>query len=306
MKKYLDQHRAIMYLPEREGSFGITKYQNRYGWTDCYIGNKLLFSHRKTVYDLDGFPETLHSHTFYELDIYLQGNISYIADNKEFTPSRDDIVLFLPGSQHTARLIDDGVYERYVFYFSPELLDFLHVGYLDELFKDKKTGCYYIQNQRKAEFYYFLENLNRCLKSNDVASAALAMTSVTQILIIAAQHTAQNLESIGFIPQNVLDIKAYIDKNFFQLNTATQIAEHFFYSREYVSRLFKQHYNMNLSEYLVGCKIQYAKKLLENGSSVLYTCNTVGFKSMSAFINAFKENVKMTPAKYKKFIKQRF
>ena len=101
----------------------------------------------------------------------------------------------------------------------------------------------------------------------------------------------------------MLDIKHYVDHNFQALNTTAEIAAHFFYSREYVSRVFKQHYNINLSEYLVNQKINHAKRLLEQGNSVSFSCNEAGFKSTSAFINAFRMRTNMTPAEYKRSCK---
>lgn len=96
MKNYLERHRTSVYLPTCTSLPGLTRYENSRGWQDYYIGDKLLFSHRKTVYDQQTFPEKLHSHTFYEMDIYIEGGISYIADKQEFSPVRDNILLFPP------------------------------------------------------------------------------------------------------------------------------------------------------------------------------------------------------------------
>ena len=123
MKYYLQEHIESRYLPEALIRPGLQKYRNYTGWEDYYIGRHLVFSHRRTDYSASMFPEKLHSHRFFEMDIYITGQISYISDDQEMLPHKDDILLVPPGCMHTARLLDLGPYERYVFYtprsFSP-------------------------------------------------------------------------------------------------------------------------------------------------------------------------------------------
>lgn len=305
MKNYLQQHLFSVYLPTENRLPGLVSYENKYGWHDYYIGDKLLFSHRKTVYDFAGFPEKLHAHNFYEVDIYVDGNICYIADKQEFSPVRDNIIVIPPGCQHTARMLDNGAYERYVFYFDPELLDFLGAGYFSEVFRYREASCLSVVHNKRAEFYYLRERLMDVLHSEDTEDAAAhALCYAVQLLLLVSNDTKINHKSIAEIPQKVLDVKHYVDHNFQTINTTAEIATHFFYSREYVSRVFKQHYNINLSEYLVNQKINHARRLLEQGNSVSFACNAAGFKSTSAFINAFRLRTNMTPAEYKRSYKQ--
>lgn len=305
MKNYLQQHLFSVYLPTENRLPGLVSYENKYGWHDYYIGDKLLFSHRKTVYDFAGFPEKLHAHNFYEVDIYVDGNICYIVDKQEFSPVRDNIIVIPPGCQHTARMLDNGAYERYVFYFDPELLDFLGAGYFSEVFRYREASCLSVVHNKRAEFYYLRERLMDVLHSEDTEDAAAhALCYAVQLLLLVSNDTKINHKSIAEIPQKVLDVKHYVDHNFQTINTTAEIATHFFYSREYVSRVFKQHYNINLSEYLVNQKINHARRLLEQGNSVSFACNAAGFKSTSAFINAFRLRTNMTPAEYKRSYKQ--
>jgi AraC-like DNA-binding protein len=305
MKNYLQQHLFSVYLPTENRLPGLVSYENKYGWHDYYIGDKLLFSHRKTVYDFAGFPEKLHAHNFYEVDIYVDGNICYIADKQEFSPVRDNIIVIPPGCQHTARMLDNGAYERYVFYFDPELLDFLGAGYFSEVFRYREASCLSVVHNKRAEFYYLRERLMDVLHSEDTEDAAAhALCYAVQLLLLVSNDTKVNHKSIAEIPQKVLDVKHYVDHNFQTINTTAEIATHFFYSREYVSRVFKQHYNINLSEYLVNQKINHARRLLEQGNSVSFACSAAGFKSTSAFINAFRLRTNMTPAEYKRSYKQ--
>ncbi len=305
MKNYLQRHLLSAYLPETEHAPGVKRFANRNGWHDYYIGDKLIFSHRETIYDSQAFPEKLHTHDFFEMDIYLNGNIRYIADNCEFIPARDDILIFPPGCHHTARLMENGTYERLVFYFNSHLVDFLGKDCLPALFRSPNACSLSIEHQKRAEFYYLRERLNDTVHSRENDAAIEAFAYVLQLFHLIANHTKVNRNRIMDIPQKVLDVKHYIDHNFQTIGSIEEVAGHFFYSREYVSRIFKQYFNLNISEHLQNQKIDYAKHLLEQGNSVSFASASAGFKSSSSFISAFKQRTGMTPVEYKKAHKKR-
>ena len=300
MKQYLQSHKETRYLPTEKLLPGLKRYRNHLGWDDFYLGENLIFSHRLNPYDVSAFPEKLHTHNFYELDIYESGDISYIADNHEIFPNKGDIIIFPPGLLHTARLAQKSQYARYVFYFNAELFDFLGHDNLPLLFKNSHVNCRFVEPEKKCELFYLLEKIEYAVRQENMAAGLLAFGFVIQLFCLISNHTLLNKDSIATIPQNVLAVKTYIDDNYQPINTASEIARHFFYSREYVSRIFKQYFNINLSEYLINKKIDSAKSALEEGKSVTYAYNAAGYRSMSSFVNAFRLHTSMTPSIYKR------
>ena len=103
-----------------------------------------------------------------------------------------------------------------------------------------------------------------------------------------------------FIPSSLRGLREYVDQHFRSIRTVTDIARHFYYSREYVGWISRQNYNMHLSEYLLNRKIGYVKTLLEEGKSVSFAFDAGGFHSLSSFINAFRRRTGMTPSEYKR------
>ena len=100
-------------------------------------------------------------------------------------------------------------------------------------------------------------------------------------------------------PPLVQSIRSYVDKNCGQIASVTQIATHHYYSREYVSRLFKKYYNIPLSRYLTDRKLDLACSLLEQGKSISFAFDSSGFHSMSAFLQAFRQRTGLTPSQYR-------
>lgn len=305
MNYYLTEHRQNRYLPEEHSHAGLLCCTNKTGWQDWYIGKHILFSHRVTDYNISVFPEKLHSHDFYEMDIYITGKISYVSGSKEIFPERDNILIFPPECTHTARMQENGRYERYVFYFSPIIFNALDCHATPPVFCDGRASCRFIESEKRAEFFYVFEKLRRVLNLKVPDAGLLAYSYVIQLIYIIANGSSINKNSITTIPQNVYDVKRYVDQNFQTVGTVTDVANHFFYSREYVSRIFKQYYNMNISEYLAIQKINFAKQQLEEGKSVSYVSDLAGFRSMSAFVNTFKAQTGSTPSEYKQATRKR-
>jgi AraC-like DNA-binding protein len=299
MENYLQEHKAARYHPHSVTLPGLKKYTNRYGWDDFYIGRHLIFSHRLNSYDITAFPEKLHTHNFFEMDVYELGNISYIAEDHEIFPKKGDIIIFPPGVFHTGKLSEKSKYERYVLYFSTDIFNFLSHDSLPMLFRSKHASCRTVAPERKCELFYLLEKIEYTLRQEQAESGMLAFAYIMQLINLVSQHTTVSEDSISAIPDNILKIKTYVDENFNALNTTAEVADHFFYSREYVSRMFKQCFNINLSEYLVSKKISCAKKALEEGKSVNYAFDFAGYHSMSSFVNTFKAHTGMTPSEYR-------
>ena len=94
-----------------------------------------------------------------------------------------------------------------------------------------------------------------------------------------------------------------IDQNFSKISSVSQVAEHFFYSREYVSRLFKKHFDTTISDYISKRRIAESQLLIVKGIPLIDVAYQVGFGSLSTFIRAFRTVTDMTPSEYRKIRK---
>lgn len=300
MLAYLMDHVNERYFPESRVLPGLQIFTNRFGWKDCYLGHHLIFSHRTTTYDMSIFPEKLHTHPFFELDIYVSGNITYIADNHEIQPTKGDIILFPPGVLHTARQSEKSQYERYVFYFEPVAFELFSAKNLPALFQEDNASCLSVDSQWRGEFQYLLEKLFYTVGLDEHETALTAFSYILQLFVLIGRHTVVDQGSFMKLPQNVLQVKLYIDENYHDISTTAEVADHFFYSREYVSRIFKQYFNINISEYLVCKKLDLAKRVLEEGKNVTQAFSASGYRSMSSFVTTFRNYTGMTPSEYRR------
>lgn len=283
---------------EQLSSSPLCRYAHTEGWVDTAVSHELIFSHRNTRYDHQSFTEKFHAHDYYELLIFIKGNVEYLNENTVISPSQRMVVWFKPGQMHTGRLLAPSKYERYVLYFSNDffrvddritpLTDFMH----------HSTGTHMILSEKK-----FDELLQILRKAEDLAAseapyAELMLKSLLVELFYVLNSQEPAIQDGKALTEEMGEIKRYIDANYASINSVSEIANHFFYSREHLSRKFMQSFNISVAHYLSKRKITESLPLLET-MTVADVAYTVGFHSQSAFIKAFKANMHCLPSEYK-------
>ena len=95
-------------------------------------------------------------------------------------------------------------------------------------------------------------------------------------------------------------ITAYIKNNYMNKITLTDISEHVYLSKMYVSKIFKEEMKITLSEYINKVRIEKSSSLLLDSSlSIADIAILVGFEDQSYFTKVFKNIMGVSPGKYK-------
>ncbi len=279
-------------------------------WTNHIVGDTLSYSYRDTTYDSYSFPTRLHSHDYYELVIFEEGDIHYICDGNVYYPSFADMMLVPPGKFHvTVPDSEQTRYKRHVFYFYPSAFDsFGHRALMTFLSgKEKGELITFCDAENCREFTGILE----CLKKlwSGAASEledALGLSYVIHLFYLFNNKSCQTKNSISSLPEKVLELQKYIDDNYSQISSVSEVAGHFFYSREYVSRLFKKHFDTTISDYITKRRVAESQLLIMQEHSMIDVSYRVGFGSLSTFIRAFRSVTNMTPSEYRKMRRRDF
>ncbi|UQZ86043.1 putative response regulatory protein [Paenibacillus konkukensis] len=99
----------------------------------------------------------------------------------------------------------------------------------------------------------------------------------------------------------IFEIAKYIQNHYHQDITLQEIANHFYLSREYISRKFKQEFKVNLSDYLSDIRVEKAKLLLLNPHlRIAQIAEMVGYDDEKYFSKVFKKLVGLSPNEYRK------
>jgi len=123
-------------------------------------------------------------------------------------------------------------------------------------------------------------------------------------LLLSIISTTNHEKRISYRKQQVDIVKAvneYISTQFMKRITIDSLSEQFDVPTSTLKRCFKGVYGTTIHHYLKECRINAAKRLLqESDQSVLEIANAVGYENGSKFTSAFKEATGVTPSAYRK------
>ncbi len=267
-------------------------------WNNYEINDFLLYSYRSTKYDAGNFPSNLHYHDYFELMVIEEGNIRYICESEIYYPEKGDIILIPPGKFHMSAINEKTTqYSRHVFYFYPQAFDTYKCSSLNGFAGTDVKMITFSDHNRKQEVISLLKDIASTLP--DSTKYPLSLSYIINFFYLLNQKDVLLTADYVYLPDNIHNIKKYIDENYASIDSVSQVAEHFFYSREHASKLFKKHFDITISDYILQRRILESQRLISNGTPVTKAAYAVGFNSMSAFIRAFRKINNMTPSQYR-------
>ena len=123
-------------------------------------------------------------------------------------------------------------------------------------------------------------------------------------LLLSIISTTNHEKRSSYRKQQVDIVKAvneYISTQFMKRITIDSLSDRFDIPTSTLKRCFKGVYGTTIHHYLKECRINAAKRLLqESDQSILEIANTVGYENGSKFTSAFKEATGVTPSAYRK------
>ena len=73
-------------------------------WRENSINDSLLYSCRSTAYNTQNYPSQLHYHDYFELVLFVEGDIRYICESQSYKPQYGDMILIPPKTLHMSML----------------------------------------------------------------------------------------------------------------------------------------------------------------------------------------------------------
>ena len=265
-----------------------------HGWTDYFLDEQIIFSHR-TGY----ITEDLHSHNYYELIICTGGkDMQYIADNQYLSVKPGTVILTKPMSVHIYRPLTPVSYDRYVIYFKPTLNIFSDNSIMNFLKKGNDSNIYIPQCHSICQYAEKAEQ--ELLNTTSPYSTAKALLQICNLFICLSEAEIGNAcSNTSHIPDYLYIVKEYIDNEYININSITDLTNKFHYTREHITRGFSSYFNTPLYEYILKRKMLYCCNLLIQGESVAKAAEMSGFRNLSGFTRMFKKFNGCTPSEYK-------
>ena len=266
-------------------------------------------THRKR--NIKNVMPNYHSHeNHYEVYYLISGKRKYFIKDKTYYVNSGDLVFINKGDLHRTFHVDDYEHERLLINFKSNLFKGelqTYIPLLQSVFKE--TLIIQLNFHEKQELENILFSMIKEIEKEDEGHELYLKSLLTQLLIFADRYVSRNSartqESTGNIYNKVKDIINYINKHYDSEDISLQsIANTFFISPYYLSRIFKNATGFTYSEYLNSVRVQKARHMLkESDMKVIDIAGKVGFNSLTHFGRVFKNNTQFTPSAYRKIHK---
>jgi AraC-like DNA-binding protein len=249
----------------------------------------------------------VHIHDCYEIYYSISGGKQFLIDNKAYIIEPGDVFFINQYESHYLTQIEQAEHERIVISVHPEFLRSIStpVTELDLCFTHREPGFIHRISLDKNQQQRFLYYIHKITSLSGYAEDVLERLAFTELMVFfnkefqATQKAEERTEGISYqYDQQVNDILEYINQNISVPITIQQLADHFYLSKSFICRIFKQSTGTTVNKYLTARRISIAKSLLSEGISVNEVSERCGFLDYSTFLKAFSKTVGVSPKKY--------
>ena len=252
------------------------------------------------------FQIPVHWHDELEI-IYVKGGFLTVSISGEsYIGKPGDAFVVSPGNLHLMGS-DTGTVDYYTFLFPLKNLSFR----ADDLFEEKlleplNSGHLMINPRINDTAKELCEQLIEVYELKNQESES-QLTAQIKTKIILLQFILEMWKK-GFIIENDTngrntvekEMVSYIQQNYTGKISLKEFGEQFHLSEKYISRYFKEHFHITLSQYVTYLRLEHAKQLLQDTDiPVTEVAMQSGYQNVSYFIRNFKKTYEISPLKYR-------
>ena len=240
-----------------------------------------------------------HSHPYYELILVRRGVCEYLSGGARFHLHPDELLFISPSTVHTMICPEDSEsYERLILQINADFMT--QVLELYRLDGSKLPPLYILRAESVCRWGLreLVERINASASVTDSELREQLYRCQIGELMLTVKHIARASKSVVPNASSTLvsGVTAYIQEQYRdpELNVAG-IAQHFYVSREHLSRTFKSYTSESISHYITDLRMQEFRYGLVSGKSVVNACRESGFSDYSIFVKSFRKLYGITP-----------
>ena len=253
------------------------------------------------------FQIPVHWHDEFEIIYVRSGFLAVSISGESYIGKTGDAFVVSPGNLHLMGS-QTGTVDYYTFLFPLKYISFRTDDMLDEkLLEPLNSGHLMICPIVKDTAKELCEQLIEIYEAKKDESESKITTQV-RTKIILLQFILEMWKK-GFVIENDTsgrntvekEMVSYIQQNFTGKISLREFGEQFHLSEKYISRYFKEHFHITLSQYVTYLRLEHAKQLLQDTDiPVTDVAMQSGYQNVSYFIRSFQKAYAVSPLKYRK------
>lgn len=245
-----------------------------------------------------------HWHRSIELTFITEGELVGVINGKRIRVQGGDFIFVNSGDVHEIEKYQGKVCQGVILILSYDFIKSVYSN-IDNIRLDiKELGC---KKHRLCEIFLEMKKFSLNPKELDYIKITSYIYEVLHILLsnCIISMDKDYTENYFKYREKQKEILTYISENYKKDLTLDHIAKHFYMSSGYFSRKFHQWFGVNYKLYLSQFRLHKAYEDIVNTEGSIQDIATYhGFLNVKSFINLFKEKYRMTPLKYRNYLKE--
>ena len=251
--------------------------------------------------DIPGHFES-HVHSAVEIIVPLKGEVIYTLPERVYRVQADEVLIVPPDCPHDLNMEEGS--SRYLLLFEPgSIFGMRDMQLVEALLK----APIYITGQPAFQegVRKLLMQAVSCYEQREALWNSMCYAYLLQMYVLIGQHYMEqgfqhDVQPRRMDPEIVDSARLYIEQNYTQDISLTDVSTFTGFSKYYFSRVFKQQMGISFSEYLRKKRLDMAEDLLiHSRQSIQDIAISAGFGSIATFNRVFREAKSCSPSRHR-------
>ncbi len=239
---------------------------------------------------------SLHTHSSYEIYLFLEGNSKYVVEGKNYSLSPYDIIVIRKHDMHRVYHNDCVKYRRITINIEPEFFDAFNCQeyekqFIDYSFEiDNKISAKVVKSSGIYDAIMRLKNYTDNFKNTDTP---IAVSTLIEILYLINQ--LKTFSKADKSNKQFKEIISYVNANYTDDISLDKICEMFFFSKYHLCHVFKKETGLTFRQYINKKRFALVNDLVSEGINIGEAAATSGFGSYPVFYRAYVKEFGISP-----------
>ena len=239
----------------------------------------------------------LHTHEAYEVYLFLDGDASYIVEDKTYSLEPFDIIVIRKDELHGVNPAGDVPYSRIPLHILPSFFTAYNCKEYEACFLNSTSAT---GNKIPAAIVHSSGLYDAFMKykkySDNFATrtdSPILTAIIIEILYLVNQVTEYSVTDVSNGP--LKEVIMYLNTHYTEEITLDMLEETFFLSKYYLCKAFRKTTGLTLQEYIRLKRLAKVRDLRLTGATISEAATAAGFTDYSSFYRAYKKEYGVSP-----------